>query len=679
MQPKPFRIILLAGLFLIPQVMYAQDDPVESLDSLFRIRPMTSGMERAHIDLELARYHYQKNTDSLMHYVSQLEEYIAGEYDVRIDAFIRKYKGYKAHHDLDVEQSMEYAREAMVLFQQARDFKEMGWISMRLGTNYYRLGDFVTATEHYLQGLAFFEQVDHQRGIGAAYNNLGRVSYEAGDSDKARKYFVNALEIFEETGYEKPALKIYNNLGLLLMEDSLTRESLRHLYMAAEGFKNDNDLRRLALVYGNIAIAYDQLQSGDSALVFSRKALALSTQQQDEMGMIPGLINLGYFLRLEKKYDSSLVYFDRALEMAKEKKLSAYEEQVYLELSDLFADLEDYQTAYRYHIIRDSINNIIRDEKSQRRIDEMLFSYSQRSRDNELLKLREDQEIQARLNLIFLLTIILTFVVVIILITGYRRNRHQKQLLEEKNILLEEINDRLEVSENELKVRNNEQSKLFSIIAHDLRNPISAVSGFAELMGEKYDELDDETRKEYLEQISLGAFRTLSLLENLLLWARSQMDLVKVKKEDTSAKDLIDTCANHLMSAVEKKNLIMTFDIREDLLLHVDREMIKAVLRNLIANAIKFSFPGREIIISTFVNGSDKCISIKDHGTGISPEVKATFSSNGFITSTEGTAKETGSGLGLLISKDYTERNGGTLTIESIPGKGSVFTICFPE
>jgi len=449
--------------------------------------------------------------------------------------------------------------------------------------------------------------------------------------------------------------------------------------MAAEGFKNDNDLRRLALVYGNIAIAYDQLQSGDSALVFSRKALALSTQQQDEMGMIPGLINLGYFLRLEKKYDSSLVYFDRALEMAKEKKLSAYEEQVYLELSDLFADLEDYQTAYRYHIIRDSINNIIRDEKSQRRIDEMLFSYSQRSRDNELLKLREDQEIQARLNLIFLLTIILTFVVVIILITGYRRNRHQKQLLEEKNILLEEINDRLEVSENELKVRNNEQSKLFSIIAHDLRNPISAVSGFAELMGEKYDELDDETRKEYLEQISLGAFRTLSLLENLLLWARSQMDLVKVKKEDTSAKDLIDTCANHLMSAVEKKNLIMTFDIREDLLLHVDREMIKAVLRNLIANAIKFSFPGREIIISTFVNGSDKCISIKDHGTGISPEVKATFSSNGFITSTEGTAKETGSGLGLLISKDYTERNGGTLTIESIPGKGSVFTICFPE
>lgn len=678
MQPKLFRIILLAGLFLMPPVIYAQHDLVESPDSLLELRHGTSGMERARADLLIAQYYFQKDDDSLMHYVSLLEEHIAEEYDARIDAFIRKYKGYKAHRDLDVERSMEYARQAMVLFLQVQDFKEMGWISMRLGTNYYRLGDFVTATEHYLQGLAFFEQVDHQRGIADAYNNLGRVSYETGNNDKARKYFATALEIFEENGYGKPGLKVYNNLGLLLMEEGLTRESLRHLFMAAEGFNKENDLRKLALVYGNIAIGYDQLQSRDSAMLFSRKALALSTQQQDEMGMIPGLINLGYFLRLEQRYDSSLACFNRALEMAQEKKLSAYEEQVYLELSDLFADMEDYQAAYSYHILRDSVNNVIRDEKSQRRIDEMLFSYNQRSKDNELLKLREDQEMQERLNLIFLLTIILTFVVVIILITGYRRNRHQKQLLEEKNNLLEEINIRLEESENELKVRNNEQSKLFSIVAHDLRNPISAVSGFAELIGEKYDELDDETIKEYIEQISLGAYRTLSLLENLLLWARSQMDLVKVKKEDTSVQELVDTCAQTMMSAVEKKNLIMTFDIREDFTLHVDREMIKAVLRNLISNAIKFSFPGREIIISTFVDGTDHCIAIKDHGTGISPEVKAILSSNGFITSTEGTAKETGSGLGLLISKDYTEKNGGTLTFESSPGKGSVFTICFP-
>jgi signal transduction histidine kinase len=677
MRPNPFRIILIAGLLLVSPVIAAQDNPVKSPDSLLRLRRGASGMERVRADLSIAQYYYQKDDDSLMHYVALMEEHIAAEYDVLIDAFIRKYKGYKAHRDLDLEQSMQYFREAMVLFRQAGDFSEMGWISLRLGTNYYRLGDFATATEHYLQGLAFFEQEDHQRGIALAYNNLGRVSYETGNSNKARSYFETSLEILNETGYKGPTYRIYNNLGLLLMEEGLTGESLQYLYKAAEGFSRNNDQRRLALVYGNIAIGHDQLQQADSAMLFSRKALALSTQQQDEMGMVPGMINLGYFLRLEQQYDSSLFWFNRALEMAKEKKLSAYEEQVYLELSDLYADMEDYHNAYKYYIIRDSINNVIRNEESQRRIEDLLFSYNQRSRDNEMLKLREDQEMQARLNLIFLLTIILSFVVVIILITGYRRNRHQKQLLEEKNNLLEEINIRLEESENELKVRNNEQSKLFSIVAHDLRNPISAVSGFADLISENYNELDDDTRKEYIEQISLGAFRTLSLLENLLLWARSQMDLVKVKKVDTPVKELVDTCANHLMSAVERKHLILNYDFREDFTLHIDREMMKAVLRNLISNAIKFSYPGREIIISTYVNGPERCISIRDYGVGISPDVIATFFSNGFIPSTEGTAKETGSGLGLMISKDYTERNGGLLSVESKPGEGALFTICF--
>ncbi len=298
--------------------------------------------------------------------------------------------------------------------------------------------------------------------------------------------------------------------------------------------------------------------------------------------------------------------------------------------------------------------------------------------DKELLQLREEKITQHRLNLIFLLTIVLTFIVVIILVNGYRENRKQRRLLEEKNDLLSEANLKLEKSENELRQMYNEQTKLFSIVAHDLRNPISAVSGFAELLEENYDELDQETRKEYIEQISLGAFRTLSLLENLLLWARSQMDLIKVKKANVPVKDLIHSSTSHMLSAVIKKNLKLHIDVLDDFELYVDPEMIKAVIRNLISNAIKFSYPGRDIIISSYIDDGTYCVSIKDHGTGIDPEVISTLGCKGSNPTMEGTAKEAGSGLGLLISKDYTEKNGGTIEIESEPGKGSVFTICFP-
>lgn len=678
MQPKTYRIILVTALCLTSLATIAQKDPVDSPDSLYKIRSGTAGSERAQIDLELARYYFQKDMDSLMHYVYLLEADISENYDVRTDAFIRKFKGFRAYQDLDAAEAMEYASQAMALFQQVKDFREMGWLSMNLGTNYYRLGDFATATEYYLQGLAYFEKVDHMRGIAEAYNNLGRISYEAGDEGKSREYFETALEIFTEIGDEVHHLKIYNNLGLLLMEDGKIRASLDNLQKAAMGFSRTGDLRRLAVVYGNIAIDYDELQQADSAMLYSRKALALSRQQGDEMGMISGLINLGYFLRLEKKYDSSLVCFEQALELSVKNKLPVYEESVYYEFSDLFADMEDYRTAYAYHILQDSINDVIRDDQAQRRVEELMLSYNQQIRDNELLQLREDQKMQKRLNLIFLLTIVLSFVVVIILVSGYRRNRQQKQLLEEKNDLLEEINTRLEISEEELKEVNNEQRKLFSIVAHDLRNPISAVSGFAELIREKYAELDDETRQEYIEQISQGAFRTLSLLENLLLWARSQMDLVKVKKESVPVNALINPCVNHLMSSVEKKNLSLKIQLDEEFDMFVDREMIKAVLRNLISNAIKFSYPGREILIRSYTSNAHQFISVKDEGTGISAELKKVLFSTGSNHTTEGTANERGSGLGLLISKDYTEKNGGMITVESEHGKGSIFTISFP-
>lgn len=678
MQPKHYRIVLITGLWLLSIASAAQGDPVESPDSLYEIRPGTTGAERMEVDLELARYYFQRDMDSLMHYVALLEADLGEYYDVRIDAFIRKFKGYRAFDELNAAEAMEYASQAMALFQQVKDFREMGWLSMNLGTNYYRLGDYAAATEQYLQGLGYFEKVNHQRGIGEAYNQLGRVSYEAGNKQKAKEYFDAALEIFVGSGENEQSLKIYNNLGLLMMQDGKIRPALDYLFKAASGFSRIGDQRRLAVVYGNIAVSYDELPQADSAMIYSRRALALSSEQGDEMGMISGLINLGYFLRKERKYDSSLHCFEQALALSLQNSLPAYEESVYTELSDLFADMEDFRTAFRYHRLQDSVSNIIRDEKSQRRVEELLLSYNQQLRDNELLQLREDQRMQKRLNLIFLLTIILTFVVVIILVSGYRRNRHQKQQLEEKNDLLEEINARMEQSENNLKEMNNEQRKLFSIIAHDLRNPLSAVSGFAELIREKYTELDDETRQEYIEQISQGAFRTLSLLENLLLWARSQMDLVKVKKESVPVKELIDPCVNHLMSLVEKKKLQLTVDVEDNFSMFVDREMIRAVVRNLISNAVKFSYPGQEIIIRGFTVNMRHCISVKDEGTGIPHDVQKVLFNAGSTHTTEGTVRETGSGLGLLISRDYTEKNGGSIVVESEPGKGSLFTICFP-
>jgi len=305
--------------------------------------------------------------------------------------------------------------------------------------------------------------------------------------------------------------------------------------------------------------------------------------------------------------------------------------------------------------------------------------YVQKIKEQELLQMKADQQMQQKINYIFILLIVVSFIVLIILITGYHRSKAQKKVLEEKNQLLNSFNERLVLSENELKRMNDDKNRIFSIVAHDLRNPVSAISGFTDLLSDKYHELDEESRMEYLEQISVGTKRALTLLDNMLLWARSQMDLITIKKTEIAVERIIRDCVADLSCSIDKKKIVLQTDIRDRFNLYIDVEMVKAVLRNLISNAIKFSYPGNTVTIASTRNENHLCISVKDEGTGIRADVLSKLFSSGNITTTEGTLREKGSGLGLMIAKDYTERNGGEIHVKTKEGKGSEFTICFSE
>ncbi len=671
--------LFISLLFILPGIpLHGQGDPVTSTDSLFRIRLDASGSELAKIDLEIARYHLNRNNDSLLFYTELLEKHLEKIYNIRIDAFIHKFRAFIAFNALDTERSIELNNEAMLLFKEISDFREMGWINMELALNYFRLGDFAAATEEYIDGLAYFEEADHERGVAEAYNGLGRISYQTGQLDKAREYFESSLEIFEDIGNEVQKYRAYNNLAILFMDFGEVRKALDYMFIANEGFERLGDQRRVALVYGNIAIGYEDLGRLDSAMMFSRKALQLSSRIGDKYGVISGLINLGYFLRFEEKYDSSLHCFERALQLSIENKLMIYEQAIYEEYSELYAERGNYREAYHYHILQDSVHSLISDEKTKERVDELMLSYQQRMKEKELLQLKADQQMQKRLNNIFLLLIMMALIVVLGLIYGHRRNVSQRRELQEKNDLLSKYNTKLEKSEDELRLLNKEKNKLFSIVAHDLRNPIAALAGFTGLLTDNYDELDDETRKEYIRQISTGSSRSLTLLENLLLWARSQMDLIKVKKTDVLVSSLVKESINDIITSAERKSISIEMDISEDFYLCVDTVMIKAVLRNLITNAIKFSFRESVVRIRCLQDQNKLCIAVIDHGTGINKKELENLFMTGANVSREGTANETGSGLGLLISKDYTEKNGGSISVTSEPGEGSTFTICFP-
>jgi len=661
-------ILLMNIVFMLP--VLSQDTAQEIPDSLHKLLLSADPYRSREICLELATFWQIRNMDSLLYYTDQLEKYLIKQYDPHIDAHVKKFKSYLSERNLESERALKYAFASFILFERLNDKIEMGWVTTSIARNYYQLGDLAAATEHDLKALEYFSAMNFEKGIAEVYNDLGRISYQTGTKDKAYDYFSEALALYKKLGSDYPSYKIYNNLGIIALEHNDVEEAIRCFTIAEDGYTQLEDYQRLGIVYGNLALCYEAMHNRKKAMDYSRKALQHSNSIGDKFGIITGNINMGSFYRMEGKFDSAMDHFNLALELSLDNKVRNMEASIYDELEDFYLDQQDYKMAYRSRTLQDSVKNILMDDESRQRLEDMNLLYHLKQEEKEINQLRADQILQNRRNKALVMAIFLIMIVVVIIVTGYLQIRQQKKLLSEKNKLLRD-------SEQNLKEVIEEKNKVFSIVAHDLRSPVAAITGFSELLSMNYDDINEEKRKEYMSYILDGSFRAMSLLENLLFWARTQMDLIEVKKRKIDVSSLISEGTSPLFSSLKQKNIDLSIQIEEDFPLTVDNEMIKAVIRNLVSNAIKFSFAGSRITVIAHMLKEEKCISVVDTGTGMDEnQIKNLFSAR-TVKTKDGTNQEKGSGLGLIISRDFTKKNGGYLSVESETGKGSTFRICF--
>jgi PAS domain S-box-containing protein len=248
-----------------------------------------------------------------------------------------------------------------------------------------------------------------------------------------------------------------------------------------------------------------------------------------------------------------------------------------------------------------------------------------------------------------------------------------------------DITERLKVVEemeqNELQLRElvATKDKFFSIIAHDLKTPFSSILGFSDLMVEKVRNKDYETVEKYSEIIQASAIRADALLTNLLEWSRAQTGRMEFNPEHVDLCEMIKDAINLTVDFAEQKNIKLITEIPSYALTFIDKTMINSVLRNLIANAIKFSFPGSDVKITLKSEKNEFKISVKDKGVGISPDnINKLFRIDESIT-TKGTRNETGTGLGLLLCKEFVEKNNGKISVSSDQGNGTVFLFTLPK
>ncbi|MCD4794753.1 MAG: PAS domain S-box protein [Bacteroidales bacterium] len=238
-------------------------------------------------------------------------------------------------------------------------------------------------------------------------------------------------------------------------------------------------------------------------------------------------------------------------------------------------------------------------------------------------------------------------------------------------------------NEKQLQELNATKDIFFSIIAHDLKNPIAAVLGFSKLLLKNLKEYDIQKQKKFIRIIFQSVQNIDKLLENLLLWSRSQRGVLDFNPEKGNLYLLYTKTIKLLKLPAEKKSITIKNLIPEDIIVKADKNMISTVIRNLISNAIKYTHRGGEIIIKAQEIKEDNKqrhikIAVKDSGIGIASDIQAKLFTITENVSTEGTDNETGTGLGLILCKEFVEKHGGKIWVESEEGKGSEFIFTIP-
>ena len=225
---------------------------------------------------------------------------------------------------------------------------------------------------------------------------------------------------------------------------------------------------------------------------------------------------------------------------------------------------------------------------------------------------------------------------------------------------------------------NTDKDRFITILGHDLRSPFNILLGYSEILSEEIHNLDIDEIENQVNYLKKAAYKTYNLLEDVLMWARTQSGKIPFNPQKLSFGDICKNILEILIPNADAKKITIDYYPHEGITVFADFDMLKTVLRNLVSNAIKFTNNHGAINISASENSGNVIISVSDNGIGISTDNLEKLFDISQVFTTIGTAKETGTGLGLILCKEFVEKHGGKIWVESEYGKGSIFKFTLP-
>lgn len=605
----------------------------------------------------------------------------------------------------NTDKAEEFARKALQIAKDENYKKGIADGNSNLGITKIIKGNAAEAIANFESAEVLYRELKLDELLARNYSNLAIAKSEIGSDDDALENFLKSLEILEKTENYSQISGTQYNIGHLYYRKSNMERARKYFNAALESAQKDNNLRSIANAYSGIGRVNIHNKNFVDAENDYTRVLQIRKKMQDSLQITYTYIELAGLKRRQKEFEKALNYTDSALTVAEKMGAEIQKGDILFERGRIFYDTEQYPDAISsfkealiiaeetdnlrtitdnlgyisktYEIMGDSglalrflndfiiANDSLNNMDARNEINRLEMVYESRKKQQEIVSLKTSNKIEQRWRTILILVIVLLVITIILVARLY--------LVKKKNE--EEI---LRISE-ELRIQNASKDKFFSIIAHDLKSPFTALLGYSEFLANDYDDLTDEEKREYSNSIHKVSRSMNNLLENLLEWSRIQTDRINIEPEVFDIfKTVHDVIELHSQNA-EKKNIRLENRIEKNTLIFADQNAINTVLRNLVSNAIKFTeCNGSVKVYSQLTESNCVKITVEDNGIGMKEEeVEKLFKIDNSHT-TLGTSEEKGTGLGLILSKDLIEKNNGTLEVESSPSGGSKFSFSLP-
>jgi signal transduction histidine kinase len=533
----------------------------------------------------------------------------------------------------DLDKSLEMLESALETNRILPDTSALIYILLKIGNQHHQTGRLEEAAENFRTAQSYSELLGDESSKSEALYELGSLFATEGKHEQALKIHKEALAIRRKLGDRKNEAQSLNTIG--------------ELYLLMKNF--------------------------EKALANHEVALEIRNSLKDASGIAESFIKIGEVCYEHEEFQRAVANLELGLTSAHEAQEQQLIRRCYELLSLCYKATGDFQNSLKNKERFIAITELILNERNEQQILAKQNLYVVKRKEIEIDRLQNirrqrEQKIaeQKTINQFLFAILAAGFIIAGLVVWLYILKRRSNRTLILQNEMISRQN-------NQLQEANATKDKFFSIISHDLKGPLNSLTSFSSLLIHHTDSLTKDEIQLLAKDLDKSLKNLFDLLENLLEWSRSQTGNIDFRREEFDLGELIHRTVELLAVQAKNKEIGLTVSLPDTLMVCSHRHSVNTVVRNLISNAVKFTRPGGSVGVSAKVDGESVTISVSDTGVGMPPEILEKLFRIDTKHSTKGTADEKGTGLGLILCKDFVEKNDGKIWVQSEVGKGSVF------